>query len=146
MDTNTPATPGGNGSDSTIKTGSSNYDRTLSTTSGANSPGGSAGMRSQLTGLKADLDALVNRAPGMSDDELAVEHAKLMAKYNSLRFAAKGLASQATQQLSVGYENASRQFNRGVETTTGYVKEKPMQSVAVAAGAGLLLAMLFKRR
>ncbi len=146
MDTNTSATPGGNGSDTTMKTGSSNYDRTLSTMSGTGSPAGSAGMRSRLTGLKADLDALVNRAPGMSDDELAAEHAKLMAKYSSLRFAAKGLATQATQQLSVGYENASRQFNRGVETTTGYVKEKPMQSVAVAAGAGLLLAMLFKRR
>jgi ElaB/YqjD/DUF883 family membrane-anchored ribosome-binding protein len=146
MDTNTPATPGGNGSEITVKTGSSNYDKTLGTASGTKPPGTSAGMRSQLTGLKADLDALVNRAPGMSDDELAAEHAKLMAKYGSLRFAAKGLATQATQQFNVGVENASRQFNRGVETTTGYVKEKPMQSVAVAAGAGLLLAMLFKRR
>ncbi|WP_334189058.1 DUF883 family protein [Noviherbaspirillum sp.] len=146
MDTNTPSTPGGNGSDITVKTGSSNYDKTLGTASGTKPPGTSAGMRSQLTSLKADLDALVNRAPGMSDDELAAEHAKLMAKYSSLRFAAKGLATQATQQFSVGVENASRQFNRGVETTTGYVKEKPMQSVAVAAGAGLLLAMLFKRR
>jgi ElaB/YqjD/DUF883 family membrane-anchored ribosome-binding protein len=58
----------------------------------------------------------------------------MMAKFSSVRYAARGMASEA-----------SRQLNRSVETTTEYVKEKPMQSVAVAAGAGLLLGMLFKR-
>ena len=58
-----------------------------------------------------------------------------MAKFSSVRYAARGIASEA-----------SRQFSRGVETTTGYVKEKPMQSVAVAVGTGLLLGMLFRRR
>lgn len=131
MDTNTSSTTGSNGSN---------------TSQGAGQAASAGGMRSQLTSLKAELDALVDRAPGMSDEELALEHARLMSQYSTLRYAAKGIATQATRQLNVGYETATRQFNRGVETTTGYVKEKPMQSVAVAAGAGMLLAMLFKRR
>jgi ElaB/YqjD/DUF883 family membrane-anchored ribosome-binding protein len=94
-----------------------------------------ATLRSELSGLKNDLDALVNRSASMSDDELTQAHAQLMAKFSSVRYAAKGIASEA-----------SRQFNRGMETTTGYVKDKPMQSVAVAVGTGLLLGLLFKRR
>jgi ElaB/YqjD/DUF883 family membrane-anchored ribosome-binding protein len=94
-----------------------------------------ATLRSELSGLKNDLDALVNRSASMSDDELTQAHAQLMAKFSSVRYAAKGIASEA-----------SRQFNRGMETTTDYVKDKPMQSVAVAVGTGLLLGMLFKRR
>ena len=85
--------------------------------------------------LKNDLDALVNRAPSLSDDELTQAHRQLLAKFTSVRYAAKGIADQATRQL-----------NRGMETTTEYVKDRPMQSVAVAVGTGLLLGMLFKRR
>lgn len=94
-----------------------------------------ASLRSELTSLKNDLDALVSRAPSLSDDELSQAHARLMAQFSSLRYAAKGIASEA-----------SRQLNRGVETTTEYVKDRPMQSVAVAVGTGLLLGMLFTRR
>jgi ElaB/YqjD/DUF883 family membrane-anchored ribosome-binding protein len=93
-----------------------------------------ASLRSELSNLKNDLDSLVNRAASLSDDELSQAHTQLMAKFSSVRYAAKGIASEA-----------SRQLNRGVETTTEYVKDKPMQSVAVAVGTGLLLGMLFKR-
>lgn len=94
-----------------------------------------ASLRDDLANLKNDLDALVNRAPTLSDEELQQAHARLMAQFSSLRYAAKGFAGQA-----------SRQLNRSVETTTEYVKGKPMQSVAVAVGTGLLLGMLLKRR
>lgn len=94
-----------------------------------------AALRSELTILKDDLDALVNNASTMSDEELAQAHARLMAKFSSMRYAAKGFADQATRQL-----------NRGVETTNQYVKEKPMQSVGLAVGTGLLLGLLFSRR
>lgn len=94
-----------------------------------------ASLRSELSSLKDDLDALVNRAPSLSDDELAQAHRQLMAKFSSVRYAAKGIADQA-----------SRQLNRSMETTTEYVKDKPMQSVALAVGTGLVLGMLFKRR
>jgi ElaB/YqjD/DUF883 family membrane-anchored ribosome-binding protein len=92
-------------------------------------------LRSELSSLKNDLDSLVERSASLSDEELTQAHAQLMAKFSSVRFAARGIASEA-----------SRQLNRGVETTTGLVKEKPMQSVAVAVGTGLLLGVLFGRR
>ncbi|KIF81367.1 DUF883 family protein [Noviherbaspirillum autotrophicum] len=94
-----------------------------------------ATLRSELSSLKNDLDALMTRAPSLSDDELSQAHTQLMSKFSSMRYAAKGLASEANRQL-----------NRGMETTTEYVKDKPMQSLAVAAGTGLLLGLLFKRR
>lgn len=94
-----------------------------------------ASLRSDLSSLKNDLDALVNRSSSMSDDELRQAHTQMMAKFSSMRYAAKGIANEAT-----------RQFNRGMETTTEYVKDKPMQSVAVAVGTGLLLGLLFNRR
>lgn len=142
METNYSSQATGNGSDKTSTTGSS----TGSTNQGARSTYTSseakgaaqrsaASLRSDLSNMKNDLDALVNRASSLSDDELRQAHAQMMAKFSSMRYAAKGLASEA-----------SRQFNRGMETTTDYVKDKPMQSVAVAAGAGLLLGMLLKRR
>lgn len=92
-------------------------------------------LRAELASLKEDLDSLVGRSAGLSDEELAQAHAQLMAKFSSVRYAARGIATEA-----------SRQLNRGVETTTGYVKEKPMQSVAVAVGTGLVLGMLFGKR
>lgn len=54
---------------------------------------------------------------------------------SSLKVAAKGLAS-----------DASRRINQQVGVTTDYVKERPLQSVAVAAGIGMLLGMLITRR
>ena len=138
MDTTNTSTPTG----TTIKTG--NGSTTASTAAQATrgtfnemkgtAQRSAATLRSELSGLKNDLDALVNRSASMSDDELNQAHTQLMAKFSSVRYAAKGIASEAT-----------RQFNRGMESTTGYVKDKPMQSVAVAVGTGLLLGLLFKR-
>jgi ElaB/YqjD/DUF883 family membrane-anchored ribosome-binding protein len=133
--TGTTGTTGtaGNGSDrlsATTQGTRGTYSETRGTTQRS-----AATLRGELSGLKNDLDALVNRSASMSDDELTQAHAQLMAKFSSVRYAAKGIASEATRQL-----------NRGMETTTEYVKDKPMQSVAVAVGTGLLLGLLFKRR
>ncbi len=92
-------------------------------------------IREELSAIKSDLDALVNRAASMNEEELARAHAQIMARFSSMRYAARGFADEA-----------SRQFNRGVETTHQYVKEKPMQSVGLAVGTGLLLGLLFARR
>lgn len=141
METNYPSQTSGNGSDKTSTTASSTGTTGQGARSGAYAEAkgaaqrSAASLRSDLSNMKNDLDALVNRASSLSDDELRQAHAQMMAKFSSMRYAAKGLASEA-----------SKQFNRGMETTTDYVKDKPMQSVAVAAGAGLLLGMLLKRR
>ena len=139
MDTTNTSTPqatstAGNGSDRQSTTAQSTRSTYSDFKAGATQRS-AATLRSELSGLKNDLDALVNRSASMSDDELTQAHAQLMAKFSSVRYAAKGIASEATRQL-----------NRGMESTTEYVKDKPMQSVAVAVGTGLLLGLLFKRR
>ena len=129
METNYPSQPSGNGSDRTSAAKEAYGDM-----KGA-ARRTSATLRSELSNLKNDLDALVSRSSNLSDEELGQAHAQLMAKFSSVRSAARGMASEA-----------GRQLNRSMETTTEYVKEKPMQSVAVAIGTGLLLGMLFRRR
>ena len=131
--TSTPITMTGNGSDTV--SAATQATRGTATEMKGTTQRSAATLRSELSSLKNDLDALVNRSASMSDDELTTAHAQLMAKFSSVRYAAKGIASEATRQL-----------NRSMETTTEYVKDKPMQSVAVAVGTGLLLGLLFKRR
>jgi ElaB/YqjD/DUF883 family membrane-anchored ribosome-binding protein len=128
METNMSSQTTGNGSATATAAKSAPNQTRASTHRSA------AALRSELSNLKNDLDALVNRAASMSDEELSQAHTQMMTKFSSIRYSAKGMASEA-----------SRQINRSVETTTEYVKGKPMQSVAVAVGTGLLLGMLFKR-
>ena len=133
METNIPHTAG-NGSDK-IGAAATSTTRGIYNEAKSGAQRSAATLRSELSSLKNELDSLVNRSTSLSDDDLMQAHAQLMAKFSSVRYAAKGIASEA-----------SRQLNRSVETTTEYVKDKPMQSVAVAVGTGLLLGMLFKRR
>ena len=94
-----------------------------------------ASLRDDLSHMKDDLDSLVSRAVSMSDQELSEAHSQMMSQFSSMRHAARGMAAEATRQL-----------NRSVDVTTDYVKEIPMQSVAVAASLGLAIGMLFMRR
>ncbi|QAU34047.1 DUF883 family protein [Janthinobacterium sp. 17J80-10] len=109
------------------------YDESVSGKSGIKRAG--ASLRTELGNLKSDLDTLLGRATNLSDAELRQEYSRLMSKFSSLRAAAKGVATQAGQQL-----------NRGMDATSGYVREKPLQSVAVATGVGMVLGMLLHRR
>ena len=134
MDTTNTSTPIGT---TTVKTG--NGSDTMSAASQATrgtmnemrgtTQRSAATLRSELSGLKNDLDALVNRSASMSDDDLTQAHAQLMAKFSSVRYAAKGIASEA-----------SRQFNR-----PHIVIDVIHEPAAVAVGTGLLLGLLFKR-
>lgn len=92
-------------------------------------------LRSELLNLQSELNSLVSRAASLSEAELSQAYVKLMSRFGSIRFAAKGMAQQASQQ-----------FNQGVEVTTTYVKDRPLQSVAIATGVGLVLGILAGRR
>jgi ElaB/YqjD/DUF883 family membrane-anchored ribosome-binding protein len=91
-------------------------------------------MRDELSNLKADLDALMARASSLSDTELREARDRLMERIEDWRHSARGFADQASEQ-----------FYHGMDVTTEYVKEKPLQSVAIAAGVGLLLGALMRR-
>ncbi len=92
-------------------------------------------LRSELSNLKSDLDALMTRASTLTDQELSEANDRIAAKFSSMRYAAKGMAAEA-----------GRQLHQGVDATSDYVKDKPLQSVAIAAGIGLFLGLLAGRR
>ncbi len=92
------------------------------------------GMREELANLKGDLDALMSHASTLTEIELREARDRILARFSSMRYAARGIASQA-----------GRQFSQGKDMTVDYVRDKPLQSVAIAAGVGLLLGMLMRR-
>ncbi|MBC7489768.1 MAG: DUF883 domain-containing protein, partial [Glaciimonas sp.] len=70
-------------------------------------------LRADLNSLKSDLDTLISRAASLSERELSEAYARMMTKFGSIRYAAKGVAAEATRQL-----------NQGVDKTSDYVKSK----------------------
>jgi len=89
----------------------------------------------EMSTLRTELDSLISRISSMSEVELAAAKDSLLATIESTQVATKGIAADVTHHL-----------NHGVGVTTDYVKERPLQSVAVAAGIGILLGMLISRR
>lgn len=91
-------------------------------------------MREELSNLKSDLDALMSHASTLNENELREARDRILARVTSMRYAARGFAEQA-----------SRQFSQGRDITADYVRDKPLQSVALAAGVGLLIGVLLRR-
>jgi len=89
----------------------------------------------EMSRFRADLDDLVARIPGLSEMDLNAAKEKLLNSITSYKQTAMNYASEARQQL-----------NQRVEATGQYVKEKPMQSIGIAAGVGFLLGLLASRR
>ena len=84
-------------------------------------------LRGDLSELKKDLDALLGKASTLTDRELRDARDRLFVKFGSVK------------------EAAQEQLKHGVDVTSDYVKESPMQAVAIAAGVGLLLGALTRR-
>jgi ElaB/YqjD/DUF883 family membrane-anchored ribosome-binding protein len=129
-----------------------------------------SGLRDELSNIKSDLDTLLSRVTSLSQKELNSARDSIMTKFSSVQESAKGMASSA-QESAKGMtssakdmtssiqdsakglaSNASRmasdtklQLEQGVDATTEYVREKPLQSIAIATGVGFLLASLFRR-
>lgn len=103
--------------------------------SGDSTNAGATSMRDSLASLKGDLDSLMLRMTGMSEEDLNAAYDRIIERFNTLSDSARDMATQASDQ-----------FNHSVEATTDYVKEKPLQSVGIAAGVGLLIGLLMSRR
>lgn len=89
----------------------------------------------EVTGLRADLDNLLANLASYSELELIAAKENILAKVEATKVAARGVTTDVSQQ-----------FNRGVDVTTDYVKERPLQSVGIAAAIGVLVGMLISRR
>ncbi len=104
------------------------------TTSGAATGGKALRMREDLSNLKSDIDALMSHASTLNEHELREARDRILARFSSMRYAARGFAEQA-----------GRQFSQGRDLTADYVRDKPLQSVAIAAGVGLLVGTILRR-
>lgn len=133
METDIPT--GSSGSTASGSTTGIRSDFKSTSQSASSAPGGNmSGLRDDLSNLKSDLDALMSHASTLTEAELREARDRMMSRFSSARFSAKGMAEQA-----------SRQITQGRDITADYVRDKPLQSVAIAAGAGLLLGMIFRR-
>ncbi len=72
--------------------------------------------------------------PSLSDLDLNAAKEKLLEQITT----AKEAANQATL-------SAREKVSQGVDVAGGYVKDRPFQSVALAAGVGILIGMLIAR-
>ncbi|MEO0317842.1 MAG: hypothetical protein RL404_1519 [Pseudomonadota bacterium] len=91
-------------------------------------------IREDLANLKSDLDALMSHASTLSENELHEARDRILARFSTMRFAARGIAEQA-----------GRQITQGRDLTVDYVRDKPLQSVAIAAGVGMLIGAMVRR-
>jgi ElaB/YqjD/DUF883 family membrane-anchored ribosome-binding protein len=116
------------------KSGSSAGSTGESGVSGNATVSRAARLRDELSTLKSDLDALMSHSSTLTENELQEARDRILARFSSMRYAARGIAEQATRQLS-----------HSRDMTVDYVKDKPLQSVALAAGLGLLIGALLRR-
>lgn len=89
--------------------------------------------------LFAELQALVAEAQTMMADS-ASEHTADAIEGLRSRF------EDAQQRFAEGYAVARRKVIAGAKCTDATIREYPYQSIAIAAGAGLLLGVLLGRR
>ena len=91
-------------------------------------------LQEELSRLKSDLDALMSHASTLTETELREARDRIISRFSSVRYMAYSMVAQAGKQIS-----------QVKNMTLGYVRSKPLQSVAIAAGAGLLLGILMRR-
>jgi ElaB/YqjD/DUF883 family membrane-anchored ribosome-binding protein len=91
-------------------------------------------LRDELSNLKSDLDALMTRTSSLSEKEGREAREKIISRFNSTKSAMKEFASDTSQQV-----------HEGVEQASDYVQKRPVQSVLLAAVVGLALGALLRR-
>ena len=90
---------------------------------------------SEMSTIKADIDAFVAKLPSLSDVDLNAAKQKLIDNFAVARTTVKDYATDAQEKLA-----------RGVDAGGEYVKERPVQSVVAAAAVGLLIGALLARK
>src|SRR4051812_40644343 len=61
-------------------------------------------LRSELANLKSDLDSLMSHASTLTDRELSEARDRIMNKFGSMRETARGMATEASKQISYGVD------------------------------------------
>jgi len=89
--------------------------------------------------LLADLQALVSEAEKMMGESISEHTEDAMSAMRS-RYAA------AQERVGELYEGARTRVIAGAKCTDTAIRENPYQSMAIAAGVGLLVGVLLGRR
>jgi ElaB/YqjD/DUF883 family membrane-anchored ribosome-binding protein len=76
----------------------------------------------------------MSHASTLTESELREARDRILARFSSMKNVARGLAGEATRQLT-----------QGRDVTIDFVRNRPFQSILIAAGAGLLLGVLLRR-
>ena len=93
-----------------------------------------ATLRSDLQMLKTDIDSLITHAVDLTDAELSDAYERVAGKVAS--------ASQSAREFA---GKASDKIHQGVDVSTGYVKDRPKQALALALGLGALVGIILAR-
>lgn len=94
-----------------------------------------ARLEAQIAQLREDMARVIETLGELGRDGRESLKAKASEKAEDLR-------DQGAAEFAKASESAEAAFAE----VTGYARDKPMQSLAIAAGAGLLLGLLFGRR
>lgn len=89
---------------------------------------------SELRNLRADLDGLISRIPHLAESELNAAKILLLQKYGA-----------GTKTVTAVTTVARETITHGMEVAGDYVKDRPLKTVAVTAGIGMLIGMLIGR-
>jgi len=89
--------------------------------------------------LLTELQALVSEAETMMADSLSEHSAEAVSKLRE-RFAA------AQERLCEVYDGARKRVVAGAKVTDTAIRDNPYQSLAIAAGVGILVGVLLGRR
>ncbi|MEZ5499073.1 MAG: DUF883 family protein [Steroidobacteraceae bacterium] len=92
-------------------------------------------LREELSALAADVEDLIKRAAHLSDDEVS----RLKARAREQMAAARDRVDEAAQAMRHRGREAAR-------ATDHYVRERPWNAVAIAAGTALVAGWLLRRR
>ena len=89
--------------------------------------------------LLNDLHALVADAEKMMGDSISEHTADAVS-------ALRGRYDAASERMGELYEGARKRVVAGAKCTDEAIRENPYQSIAIAAGVGLLVGVLLGRR
>jgi ElaB/YqjD/DUF883 family membrane-anchored ribosome-binding protein len=119
------------------ETGNSPIDngRIRKTDPRGSTPKGEAIAGQEVHDLMADVQNLLGQLAHVADPEIA-----------RLRGKVAGALAQAQRVVSDGAEQVQRHARRVIHVGDDYVRDRPWQSIGVAAAAGIVVGFLVARR
>ncbi|WP_085317878.1 glycine zipper domain-containing protein [Derxia lacustris] len=93
--------------------------------------------------IAKDFEQLLSDIASASSEELVALRERIADGTSVVSDRAAALAQATTEFARAKVDSARALAEQGAETSREYVRDRPLQSVAVAAGAGFALGVLF---